>query len=227
MDSSIFALAGSVCFATMMFALVPGLFVFLIYYSIKKGAENRQKWHQAAMSLGFEHRHGKTFWGTQTTGPMLGKREGFDVRITTFTRSSGEHSSTHTSVEVLSPTNMNLGLHITPEGFFTGVSKMFGTQDIQVGDRTFDDVFLIKGNRPADIIALLNPAVRQQLLTINAQHGSIKLTDQGTYQEWDGMITDAHRLASLIAPQVRLMTQLEQAHSARVMANAEVGAAAW
>ncbi len=218
--------AGSICasIATALFATIA--IGVVIYYILQKNRQQQQSWHQAAKTLGLQHRFEKTLFGQHVT-PMTGSYQGFEVRITTFTRGSGEQSTTHTSVEMMCPAELDLGLHIKPENIIDNVRKAFGTQDIHIGDQRFDDAFIIKGNDPAEVVGLLTPPVRQKLLALNNQSDLTRLTDQGLYQEWGGMITDPHRLAGHLRQQLLFMALLEQAHSAQVMAHAEIDAKVW
>jgi hypothetical protein len=50
------------------------------------------------------------------------------------------------------------------EGFFQRLGKRFGLQDIQIGDKAFDDRFLIKGNDECQIRRLFDDAEYRHLL---------------------------------------------------------------
>lgn len=40
---------------------------------------------------------------------------------------------------------------ISRQGFFDSIGKLFGMQDIEIGDPFFDEQFVIKGNNPEKI----------------------------------------------------------------------------
>ncbi len=58
-------------------------------------------------------------------------------------------------------------LQVTPEGIRAKVSKLFGGQDIQLGDAAFDPVFLIRGRAPG-VEKVLGPETRKALLAAHA-----------------------------------------------------------
>lgn len=45
-------------------------------------------------------------------------------------------------------------LKIFPEGFFTPIAKFFGAQDLKIGDKAFDGLYVVKAT-PADLAARL------------------------------------------------------------------------
>ena len=68
------------------------------------------------------------------------------ITLDTYTESSGESSTTYTRMRAP---------YVNPEGFrftiyrkgpFSGLGKLLGMQDIEVGDPEFDEAFIIKGN---------------------------------------------------------------------------------
>ena len=108
--------------------------------------------------------------------------------------------------------------YVNPGGFrftvyrksiFSGIAKVFGMQDIAIGDSPFDDDFIIKGTDESQVRALLaNPRLRELI----AQQKDIHLTvedDEGWFGthfpegvdklhfEVTGIITDVERLAQL------------------------------
>jgi len=52
-----------------------------------------------------------------------------------------------------------LKLSVYKEGFFSSLGKALGTQDIQVGDPLFDDLFMVKSNDESLCRAWLNAGV--------------------------------------------------------------------
>jgi hypothetical protein len=54
-------------------------------------------------------------------------------------------------------------LQVTPEGLAAKMSKLFGGQDIQLGDPKFDPGFLVRGRKPG-VEKVLTPAARAALM---------------------------------------------------------------
>jgi hypothetical protein len=59
-------------------------------------------------------------------------------------------------------------LQVTPEGLAAKMSKLFGGQDIQLGDSSFDPEFLIRGRKPG-VEKVLTPTARAALLHAHAR----------------------------------------------------------
>jgi hypothetical protein len=68
--------------------------------------------------------------------------------------SSYEHEYTRGLVEFVSPDSFKL--IITQQGFIDNVGKIFGTQDIQIGDKQFDKKFMIKSNDESKVLLTLS-----------------------------------------------------------------------
>lgn len=204
----------------LLFLTIPAtallFFGMIIYYRLKQNQARHRRWDKAAQTLGLEHDFKPTAFG-QRPGPMTGTRDGFHVCVHTFTRGSGKSARSFTSIEVTPASSLDLGLNITPERFLTRVDKALGTQDIQIGDKTFDDTFLIQGNDPNQVRAVLTPTARQQLLALHKRKPTLKVNDGGTYQEWQGIITNAKRLDVLINEHIALVSQITQAQSTHIM----------
>ena len=97
----------------------------------------RQRWTGAADLLGFaEVRSGFR--------PRISGSEG-QVRTTVdvYSKSSGESQSTYTRYRIEFH-SIGLGLRLSRQTGWRGVLRVFGAQDIEVGNATFDANFVIK-----------------------------------------------------------------------------------
>jgi hypothetical protein len=96
------------------------------------------------------------------------------------------------------------------KSIFTGVGKMLGlVQDVEVGDPSFDDEFVVQGNHPDKVIGMLqSPWLRQLIAGQPAISFEVK-DDEGFFgapfpEGWDelyfqaaGRITDLEQLKKL------------------------------
>lgn len=65
-------------------------------------------------------------------------------------------------------------LHVYPERMFSQLGKLFGGQDIQIGDPIFDARFMIKGSAPERVNSMLTmPGVREAMFELR----SLKMND--------------------------------------------------
>jgi hypothetical protein len=76
--------------------------------------------------------------------------------------SSYEYEYTRGQVEFFCPDNFKL--LITQQGLIDNVAKLFGMQDIQIGDKQFDKNFVIKSNdEPKTLLLLSNSSITKSL----------------------------------------------------------------
>jgi hypothetical protein len=68
--------------------------------------------------------------------------------------SSYEYEYTRGQVEFFCPDNFKL--LITQQGLIDNVAKLFGMQDIQIGNKQFDKKFIVKSNDEAKTLLLLS-----------------------------------------------------------------------
>lgn len=89
---------------------------------------------------------------------MSGRYKGYTVEVYTFTKGSGKNSSTWTRFHVNFRKSLGLGLQLKRQGFFSGIAKVFGAQDIEIGDAGFDKAIVVKGARPERVREFMTQA---------------------------------------------------------------------
>lgn len=77
---------------------------------------------------------------------------------------SAANKSEYTRMRAKLPMQADFRFLITREGVLSEIAKLFGAQDIEVGDPDFDKQFMIKGNNEKLIKAMLQNAKIKQLL---------------------------------------------------------------
>lgn len=83
----------------------------------------------------------------------------------------------HIVVSATLAAHLDLGLGLGRAGFVSRVAEWLGTQDIQVGERAFDDAFTLRGDEPERVRALLCAELRAKLASLIAP--SFELNDAG------------------------------------------------
>jgi len=84
------------------------------------------------------------------------------IHYTVVGGSSYEHEYTRGLVEFISPDSFKL--LITQQGFIDNVGKLFGAQDIQIGDKQFDKKFIVKSNDEGKaLLTLSNNSITKAL----------------------------------------------------------------
>ena len=141
-------------------------------------------WSRVAKALSLTFTPGGFMQRPRLTGSL----HGCGITVETFSRRSGKHSRTYTRFIVTYPKGLGLGLQLTQEGFFSGISKLFGAQDIEVGDASFDKAVVVKGRkgRHRDIVAFLTPARRLRIHRLLMSFPGSRVTDSSIAWEHRG-----------------------------------------
>jgi hypothetical protein len=79
-------------------------------------------------------------------------------------RSGGENESPTTQVEVDLRGHSPGSLKIYPEGVASSIAKIFGAQDIRVGDREFDALYVVKATPESLAHRLFSPERRARVI---------------------------------------------------------------
>jgi hypothetical protein len=99
---------------------------------------------------------------------ISGTYKNFPVHIFMFTEKIGEGKSkvirVHTGIEVKIHNPLNYKLDIYEEGLFSKIYKVFGMQDIIIGNEKFDKEYIIKSNDEDTTKAVLTPEICDELL---------------------------------------------------------------
>lgn len=129
-------------------------------------------WREFAAEMGLDFVVGKGMSRPVLTGSV----DGFPVMIDTYVQRSGNNSTTYTRYRVTYPP-LGMHLQLARQGAFSAITKLFGQQDVEVGDDSFDDAFTIKTDDPARLRALMTPSVRSGLTRLVASHPTAVITD--------------------------------------------------
>ena len=173
------------------------------------GPSKQEIWQQFAAAVGGTMTQG-SFWNG--TGDKVEAAHGqWIVTLDSYTVSTGK--STMTITRMRAP-------YVNPDGFrftvyrksiFSGIAKWFGMQDINVGDPSFDDEFIIQGNDEARVRRLLAVPRLRYLIRLQPNiHFSVRHEGDSfwstrnfppnvdeLYFEVVGLITDMDRLKQL------------------------------
>jgi hypothetical protein len=136
---------------------------------------------------------------------------GFDIALDTYTVSTGKSSVTYTRLRAPFVNARGLRFTLYRASIFTGLAKMLGTQDLEIGVPDFDRDFVIQGNDPTRIAQILaDPALRALIIAQPRIRVSIA-DDEGMFERKygdgvdvltfvdSGIIRDIHRLRGLFS----------------------------
>ena len=124
------------------------------------GPSKDEVWRQLSEEIGAEFVQGgfcKRSKVQADVGPWT-------VTLDTYTVSSGHSHVTFTRMRAPYVNPEGFRLTVYRKGFFSDLGKLLGMQDIEVGDREFDEAFIIKGNDEDRVRVLCSdPKIRQMI----------------------------------------------------------------
>ena len=146
-------------------------------------------------------------WGLQldvARAKMTGVVRGLPTMVEVRQHAQGRA----TGVEVTVPLPAGCELRLKKQdgdGFF---DRLFRGQDVKVGDPTFDDAFVIKGEPEEFVRAALSPIVRQQLLYLLNAGVALTLEKGKLIALARGVLTDREQLDQLMKAAYTAATSL-------------------
>lgn len=183
--------------AAVPMALLGGLIAWGVHSSKKR----REAWAGIAQRLGLHF----------VNGQIYGQLDGSAVRVFSEVRGSGKNKQTYTVAAGMIVPGFDLGLAIYKHGFFSSVGEWMGMKDIDIGDPGFDQAFVIKGDEPHRVQALLrNDQLRMVLAQVHSSGWVFSVRDEGFRVECRGYTGDmqwlewALKTSALVS---RLMTE--------------------
>lgn len=183
--------------------LFQAIFMVAIVGGVLMIAQHQLKQQQSRW-VGVAARHDLqlTPGGFMSSPSMRGSVDGVPVGVTVVSRKHGKSSTPYTVVKAATPVSMPHGLRVTREGYGDALVKLFGGQDIQLGDSHLDPDLRVRGvDEDAVRQVLSDPGVRAllpELLAASAhsriEQGTVVLEERGRS---DGRLD--HHLAAAAA----------------------------
>ncbi|MBE2215272.1 MAG: hypothetical protein IAE82_15475 [Opitutaceae bacterium] len=122
---------------------------------------------------------------------LEGQSRGRPMRIYTYTTGSGKSRTTWCAISLTTRIPAGFSLKVSGENLFTKAGRVFGIDDVETGDPSFDEKFYVKSKQASYIRAALIPEVRMRLLdalakhrsfgTFTAEGGEVKYAEMGTF----------------------------------------------
>lgn len=167
------------------------VFVAIIALSLAWRKKKIAAWTAHAADLGLDLSDGGSFGHPE----MMGRYRGHLVSLGIRVYGSGKHKQTYTRASATLPRETPAGLAVSNEGFFSGVGKLFGAQDIQVGDPMVDEAFVIKGQDEGGVSALMrHEGLFNPLKSLCSGRGGI--ANGEAWSEAHGWVSEGYALRS-------------------------------
>jgi hypothetical protein len=169
------------------------------------GPSQEEVWRQLCSEIGADFVDGG-FWRGHK---VVARVDEWTVTLDTYTVSTGRSRLIYTRLRAPYVNRDGFRFTIYRKTILSGLGKLLGMQDIEVGDPFFDEQFIIKGNDEGKVRSLFNHAPLRELIEAQpAIHLTVK-GDEGwfgkefpegvdeLYFQVVGVIKDVARLKSL------------------------------
>lgn len=186
------------------------------------GPSKNEVWRQFSEQVGGDFIKSGFF----SNSVVRARHKQWTITLDTYSQGDAETSTDYTRIRAPYVTKDGFWFTIYRKGFFTGVGKLLGMQDVEIGDPAFDEAFVIKGGDEQLLRKLFaDPAIRQLIerqpkfhLTVKDNEGWLKKrlpdgVDELLF-EVEGVITDLDLLRSLYDLFVELLNRLCEIGSA-------------
>ena len=168
------------------------------------GPSKEEAWRALCHQIGAEFVDGGLWNGDK----VVARVNQWTITLDTYTVSHGKSSTTYTRIRAPYVNKDGFRFKIYRSNFFAKIGKMFGMEDIKVGDTLFDEEFIIKGNDRYKVQALFaNDRIRGLIRAQQSIHLQVKSTKDfygamshsvdELYFQVVGVIKNVRRLRSL------------------------------
>ncbi|GFZ30040.1 hypothetical protein CSC2_05660 [Clostridium zeae] len=111
------------------------------------GPSKKEIWQQLALEINADYVNNGVWKGDRVEAHV----DKWTVVLDTYTVSTGKSSITYTRMRAPFVNLDNFYFKIYRSGMFSGLGKIFGMEDINVGYETFDEEFIIKSNNESKV----------------------------------------------------------------------------
>jgi hypothetical protein len=147
------------------------------------GPSKDELWQQLCAEIGADFIEGRLWKGSKVQAHV----KSWTITLDTLTISSGDASTgtftnvTYTRMRAPYINRDGFRFKIYQQGFFSGLGKLLGMEDIEVGDPEFDDRYIIQGNNLGKVQLLFaNPTIRQLIQAQPSMNLEVK-DDEGWF----------------------------------------------
>ncbi len=122
------------------------------------GPSREEIWRRLCDEIGADYVKGGFWKGDK----VHAYHEQWVMTLDTYAHSDGETSTTYTRMRAPYVNADGFRFSIYRKSIFSGLGKLFGMQDIEIGDAWFDEEFIIQGNDAGKVARFLaNPRLTQ------------------------------------------------------------------
>ena len=143
------------------------------------GPSREEIWSQLSREIGADYEEGGFF----KNGKVVLSHRQWEITLDTHAVHTGKSTIVYTRMRAPYVNRDGFRFKIYRRNIFSGVGKLFGTQDVEVGDAFFDDEFIVQGEPEHLVRSLLtNGMIRQLIQNQKDIHFEVK-DDEGWFSE--------------------------------------------
>jgi hypothetical protein len=124
------------------------------------GPSKEEIWSQLSREIGAEYEESGFF----KSGKVVLSHRQWEITLDTYTVHTGKSAIIYTRIRAPYVNRDGFRFNIYRKNIFSGIGKLFGMEDIEVGDSFFDDEFIIQGEPEHLVRSLLNNGTIRQLI---------------------------------------------------------------
>lgn len=181
-------------FVPVFFVAVLGFIVFAFVMAIRTMRRAAESWSRVATAHGLQLSPGGLFRYPSVRGTL----QGCPIVVDTFTRRSGKSRTTYTRFDVRYPSPLPIDLALSQQGLFSGLASLFGAQDLEIGDESFDASVVVKGADAEAIRDFLTPERKTTAKRLLDDHPGIEIGAEGLRWSKRGLIDRETELESVL-----------------------------
>jgi len=182
-------------------AMFGGLYLF-IAAKLLRWAKKKKAWEKIAAKTGLNYQK------RGLSPSMWGDYRKHHVEI--YLGSKDEGQITGYCVQFENPEE--IVMHLYKESLYSKIGRRLSVQeqDIKVNDPEFDQKFVIKGNRPLSLQAILDPSIRNKIMNTKDFHILIDEKQPNVAHYWEnGFVTNTERLRSVLDLMIDIVEKIE------------------
>ncbi|WP_372807558.1 hypothetical protein [Pontiella sp.] len=190
----------------LFFVMVAGLVVF---FWLKSSKTSQEQWQVAADQLNLAYYGG----GLGSAGTISGSIDGHRITVSTFTKRSGNNSQTFTKYHIEYRQRLKTDMKMTKQGALHNLGKIFGLQDINVGNPAFDDRVLLRGSNPEAVRRVLTPELRDAVKLAIVSYDDCVITNEHICVNRRGRDSDAAVVVGTVRRLLKFCELMNASHN--------------
>ena len=193
--------------ASLMFPLIMSIFVVIFCIELSRKKVRKQIWKQFAHERKLAYMPGTLFSHSSIQGSL----SGYPLSIRIISR-GGKNKTHYTQVTTSARRSMPAGMVIAQESLLASIGKLFGGQDIQIGEASLDSKLRFQAGSEETLIALFTHApLKRAIRALTSYTTYSAIRGQEITLEKRGQVRTAAGLEALTQEAITLAAELDRA----------------